>query len=451
MRVSGCSTEGMAVLWQHLQQQTVELGWSFYGPVLFMVALIVLAVPIWVVLGLGVVALLLVSKVLPLSLLGEAVFDGIDAFALIAVPLFILTGDVLVRTGLSTKLLKIADATAGGLRSSLGTATVLSCGFFACISGSDSADAAAIGRITIHQLVAKGYPRAYACALVASGACTGILIPPSIAYIIIGLVLGISASTLFLAAAIPGVLILLSVMITNAIINRICGYEGKKTGFSIGRWWRAVWDGRFALLVPVIILGGIYSGVFTPTEAAAVAVAVTITIGLAQGTLTLSDFPKMLMSSARVNGVILPIIAMSLPLAQTFAALNIPQGFVHAMMSLSTDPAIIKLVIIAILIVAGCVMETTPNIVILSPILLPVAREIGMDDIHFCVMMVSALGVGFITPPFGLNLFVVSSLTGESVLAIAWRAVPYVIAMLIVVLLIAYVPALSTMFLPTYQ
>jgi tripartite ATP-independent transporter DctM subunit len=325
---------------------------------------------------------------------------------------------------------------------------VLGCGFFACISGSDAAGAAAVGRMTIHKLVAKGYPRPYACALVASGACTGILIPPSIAYIIVGLILGISASTLFLAAAIPGVLIMLSIMVTNIVMNRIHGFEGEKVGFSLARWRTAVWDGRFALLVPIIILGGIYTGIFTPTEAAAVAVATTIIIGLIQGTLTLADFPKMLVSSAKVNGVILPIIAMSLPLAQTLAALNVPQGFVYTVTSLTDNPIMIKLLMIGILIVAGCVMETTPNIVILSPILLPLAQEIGMNDVQFCIMMITSLGVGFITPPLGLNLFVISGITGESVLKIAARAVPYVLGMLVVVLLLAYVPAISTVFLP---
>ncbi len=436
------------MLWQQLQEQTVDLGWEFYGPVLLIIALIALAVPVWAALGIGAVVMLVATDVLPMSLLGESLFDGIDHFALIAVPLFILTGDVLVRTGLSNKLLDVADATTGGFRAGLGTATVLGCGFFACISGSDAAGAAAVGRMTIHKLVDKGYPRPYACALVASGACTGILIPPSIAYIIIGLILGISASTLFLAAAIPGVMIMLSIMITNMVMNRIHGFEGEKTGFSLGRWRKAVWDGRYALLVPIIILGGIYSGIFTPTEAAAVAVGTTIIIGLLQRTLTLADFPKMLVSSAKVNGVILPIIAMSLPLAQTLAALNVPQGVVFAVTTLTEDPLMIKLLMIGILIAAGCVMETTPNIVVLSPILLPLAQEIGMNEIQFCIMMITALGVGFITPPLGLNLFVISGITGESVLKIAARTIPYVVGMLIVVLLIAYVPAISTVFLP---
>ena len=425
------------------QQAVIDLGWEFNGPLLVMLLMIIMAVPIWVVLGLGSIAILLTTEVLPLSLFGEALFDGIDAFALIAVPLFILTGDVLVRTGLSEKLLDVADATVGGLRSGFGTATILGCGFFACISGSDAADAAAIGRMTIDRMVKEGYPKPYACALVASGACTGILIPPSIAYIIIGLVLGISSSTLFLAAMIPGVLILLSIMLTNIVLNRIHNYERNELGFSFKRWITAVIRGRHALLVVVIILGGIYSGVFTPTEAAAVAVVTSIIIGFWKKTLQLSDFPKMLASSAKVNGAIVPIIAMSLPLAQTLAILEVPQAFVQVMTSFTDDPVILTLIIIGILMVAGCVMETTPNIVILSPILLPLAQEIGFDDIHFCIVMVSSLGVGFITPPLGLNLFVVSGLTGTSVIHIAGRAVPYVLAMLSVVILLAFVPELS--------
>jgi len=426
-----------------LRQGGIDLGWDVYGPLIVIVLLVALAVPVWVSIGLGTLAMLVWSDVLPLTLLGEAVFDGLDAFALIAVPLFILTGDVLVRTGLSTKLLDIADALTGGLRSGFGTATVLGCGFFSCISGSDAAGAAAVGRITIGRLIKEGYPPAYACALVASGACTGILIPPSIAYIIIGLVLGISASTLFVAAAVPGIMVMGAIMLTNVVMNRMYGYESADRGFSPRRVGRAVADGRYALLVPVIILGGIYTGIFTPTEAAAVAAVVTMIVGFAQGTLRLADVPPMLESSAKVTGVIVPIIALSLPLAQTLAALDVPQGFVGAVTGLTDQAWLIVLLMIAILILAGCVMEATPNIVILAPILLPLAQEIGMDEVQFCIVMITALGVGFITPPLGLNLFVVSGLTGTSVLPIAARAVPYVLAMLAIVLLLAFVPQLS--------
>jgi len=442
------------MLWQKLQQQEVELGWDFYAPVALFVLLIALGIPVWAAIGVGGVAMLIWSDVLPLSLLGESLFDGIDAFALTAVPLFILTGDVLVRTGLSRKFLDVADALTCWTRGGFGSATVLVCGMFSAISGSDAAGAAAVGRMTIGRLVEAGYPRPYACALVAAGACTGILIPPSIAYIVIGLVLGISASTLFQAALIPGVAILVSIMITNIIVNRTKGYEGSgNIGFA--EWksnlFVALKGGWYAFLVPGIIFYGIFSGRLTPTEAGATAVVVTIILGFILKTLKFSDFPEMLVSSAKVNGVILPIIAMSLPLAQTLAALGVPQGFVYSVTSLTENPYLLILLMIGILIAAGCVMETTPNIVILAPILKPLADQVGMNEIQFCIMMITALGVGFITPPLGLNLFVVSGITGESILRIASRAVPFVFFMLIVVLLIAFVPEVSTTMLPESQ
>lgn len=242
---------------------------------------------------------------------------------------------------------------------------------------------------------------------------------------------------------VPGLMIMACIMIANVALNRIYGYEKSQYGFSLKRIITTVIEGRYALIVPVVILGGIYSGVFTPTEAAAVAVITTIIIGLFQGTITLADFPPMLASSAKVNGVILPIIAFSLPLAQTLAALEVPQGFVYLITSLTEDPTMIILLMIGILILAGCVMETTPNIVILAPIMLPLAKEIGMHEVHFCIMMITALGVGFITPPLGLNLFVVSGITGTSILSIAKHAIPFVLAMLAIVLMLAFIPTLS--------
>jgi C4-dicarboxylate transporter DctM subunit len=439
------------MLWNQIQAQTVILGWDFYIPVALFVVLIICAVPIWAAIGAAAISMLVISGSLPLSLIGESLFHGIDHFALTAVPLFILTGDILVRTGLSRKFLDIAEALTQFAKGGFGSATVLVCGMFSAISGSDAAGAAAVGRMTIARLVESGYPRPYACALVAAGACTGILIPPSIAYIVIGLVLGISASTLFLAAVIPGVAILISILVTNIIMNRLYGWEGGGN-ISLSEWslrlFTAIKSGWYAFIVPVIIFYGIFSGRLTPTEAGATAVVVTMIMGFILGTLKLSDFPDMLVSSAKVNGVILPIIAFSLPLAQALAILGVPQGFVGAATTLSDNPLVLIGLMVGILIVAGCVMETTPNIVILAPILKPLAYNIGMNEIQFCVMMITALGVGFITPPLGLNLFVVSGLTGESILKIAYRAIPFVTFMLIVTLFIAYVPEISTTLLP---
>lgn len=438
------------MLWNTLDQSVV-LGWDFYLPVLLFIGLIALAVPVWAAIGSAAIVMLVMSGDMPLSAVGESLFTGIDAFALTAVPLFILTGDVLVRTGLSRKFLDVAEALTCWAKGGFGSATVLVCGMFAAISGSDAAGAAAVGRMTIDRLVESGYPRPYACALVAAGACTGILIPPSIAYIIIGLVLGISASTLFLAALIPGLCILVSILVTNIVMNRLYAYEGGGM-LSFSEWFanlgRALKSGWYAFIVPGIIFYGIFSGRLTPTEAGATAVVVTIVMGFILRTLSLADFPAMLISSAKVNGVILPIIAFSAPLAEALAIMGVPQGFVSAVTSLTEDPNMLILLMILILIAAGCVMETTPNIVILAPILKPLADNIGMNEIQFCIMMITALGVGFITPPLGLNLFVVSGITGESILKIAARAIPFVLFMLLVTLMIAYIPAISTTLLP---
>jgi len=426
-----------------LYTASMSQGWDFYGPVLGMGIMIILGVPIWVVLGLGTVLLLSITEIMPLTLVGETLFSGIDSFSLIAVPLFILTGDVIVTTRMSEKLLNLAEATLGWIKSGLGTSTVLGCGFFASISGSDAADAAALGRITIPRLVKKGYPKPYASALVASGASTGILIPPSISYIIIGMTLGISASTLFLAAAIPGVMILVTIILTNIIVNRIKRYEESSGSFHPKTFVRAFWDARYAVLVPFIILGGIYSGIFTPTESASVAVLTAIAIGFGTKQLRVSDFPRMMERSAEVNGVIAPIIGIALLLAQALAALGVPQSFVQAITDFTSDPVAVTLLMLFVFIAAGCIMETTPNIVILAPLMLPLAKSIGMNEIHFSIFMVTSLGVGFITPPLGLNLFVLSGLTGEPVLKIAWHAIPFVLSMLVVILLLAFIPWLS--------
>jgi tripartite ATP-independent transporter DctM subunit len=221
------------------------------------------------------------------------------------------------------------------------------------------------------------------------------------------------------------------------------GYENSTAGFNFKYWRQTVYAGRFALLIPFIILGGIYSGVFTPTESAAVAALFTLVIGFWQKTLKLSDIPKILETSAKVSGVIVPIIAMSLPLAQTLASLQVPQAFVSFMTSLTSNPYLIIIIMVAILMVAGCVMETTPNIVILAPLLLPLAQEIGMNEIHFCIFMITSLGIGFITPPMGLNLFVVSGVTGTPIVSISRYVIPFVLTMLAIALMIGYIPWIS--------
>ena len=413
-------------------------------PLLLIVVLLTLGVPVLYAIGLGVIALLQVTGSFGLIFFGDGLYSGLDSFALIAIPLFILTGDVVVESGTSEKLVTFADKVVGGFKSGVGSATVLGCGLFASISGSNAADAAAIGRISHGSLKEYGYPGDYAGALIASGATTGILIPPSIAYIIIGVTIGISASELFLAAVIPGLMILLGILLTNVYINRRRSYERGHDFASPREMLDAAWEAREGLLIPIIILGGIYSGVFTPTESAAAAVAVTVAIGVFRRTITLGDYQTLFERSAVVNGTISPIIAVALALSQSLNSVGMPDLIVSLFAGTAGNFYVAVLMMFAVFILAGAVMETTPNILLLAPLLFPVAQEIGMSSVHFAVFLNSALGVGFITPPFGMNLYVMSGVTDESVLPIAKQVIPFMTTLMGLVLLIGFVPEIST-------
>jgi tripartite ATP-independent transporter DctM subunit len=239
------------------------------------------------------------------------------------------------------------------------------------------------------------------------------------------------------------VLVLIAVIVTNVIVNRLRGYEHTRGRFSFARWLAALNAAKWALAIPIVILGGIYSGVFTPTESAAVAVSIALVIGMLQKKVRLADFPAMLGTSARVCGVILPIIAVALLFSQALTVVDVPQKFVASVMSLSTDKSAVILLMLVIWIVAGMFMETSPCIVILGPLLWPLAQKIGLDQIHFSVYMITTLGLGFITPPFGLNLFVMAGLTRTPLGAIAAQSVPFVVAMIVVSIVIGFVPELS--------
>lgn len=407
-----------------------------------MVLLIVLGVSVFASMGLSLVLLIEVTGIVPMSFAGDAMFLGLQSFVLLAIPLFILTGDIIVESGLSTDLLEFADSIVGGLRSGVGSATIMGCGLFASITGSNASDAAAIARITYTDLQEYGYTSPYACAMIASGASTGILIPPSIVYIVAGIILGISTSTLFLAAFIPGIVILLGVLATNVVMNRIKDYESGHEFGSPREIAIATWEAKIALSAPFIILGGIYSGIFTPTESAAVAVLVILITTLPKEQLALADFPDMFERSAAINGVLAPVLAVALLFGDIISVYRIPRTIVDGLLALVTADAQVIFVMFLIFVVAGMIMETGPNLLILGPLLLPTAIEIGMDPVHYTIFMVSTLGVGFITPPFGLNLFVMSGITGESVDKIARDAMPFVVVLLTIVLVIAFFPGL---------
>jgi C4-dicarboxylate transporter, DctM subunit len=233
------------------------------------------------------------------------------------------------------------------------------------------------------------------------------------------------------------------VIFTNVVVNRIRGYEKSTMRFSWRKWLSALNAAKWALAIPIIILGGIYSGWFTPTESAAVAAAVALAIGLIQKRITVTQFPTMLGTSARVCGVILPIIAVALLFAQALTVVDVPQKFVELVMSFGGEKNTVIFMMLALWVIAGCFMETSPCIVILAPLMWPLAQKIGMEQVHFCVFMITTLGLGFITPPFGLNLFVMSGLTRTPLTAIAREALPFVFSMIVVAAAIGYLPEIS--------
>ena len=410
--------------------------------IFMMVALLALGVPVFAALGLGTIFFLNTDPGLAPTLITDGLFSGLDNFALIAVPLFIFTGDAVTEAGIAEDLLDFAEKIVGGFRTGVGSATILGCGFFATISGSSSSDAAAIGRMTIPRLEKLGYSRSYASAMIASGASTGVLIPPSITYIVAGIALGLPASRLFKVAFLPGVMILVGMVIVNVITNRRRNYEQGTRFGSVKETGRAMWDAKFGLAIPFIILGGIYSGVFTPTEAAAVAVAVGLIVGGYAGTIGFADYPGMLERSALVNAMVAPVIAVGIVMSQVFARIGLPDLVATAITGFSSNFFVVTTLMVVVFLAAGTIMDITPNVIIFGPLFGPIAANMGIDPYHFTVFFMTALAVGFITPPVGLNLYVLAGISDEPILDISRDAVPFMISMLVLVLILAWFPGL---------
>lgn len=421
----------------------VALGFVVFG------VLLAFGVPIFVAIGLTILVFLQSGIVGP-TMFGESMFASMNSFPFIAIPLFILTGSAVVETGMSEKLLDLSLAFFGSLKTGIGTSVNVGSALFATISGSNAADAAAIGRITLDPLERVGYPRQYAAAMIASGSSTGILIPPSISYIIAGIALGVSVSQLFIAAFIPGFILMFGVIGGNMLLNRRRGFEidreRESEDFEPGAAMTTLWEAKYALSIPTIILGGIYSGVFTATEAAIVAVTACFAIGLFTRSLYLKDYQDLLEESALVNGMIAPIIATALIFGEILLLNQIPQMIAETITVFVGSYTSMILVLLIVFLIAGATMELGPNILILGPLFLPLAQQYGMDPIHYTVFMMSVFAIGFITPPIGINLYVLAGISEEPVMDIAREAVPYAVIMTILVLIIGLVPSISLLF-----
>jgi tripartite ATP-independent transporter DctM subunit len=373
----------------------------------------------------------------------KEMFSAINKFPLAAIPFFILAGNLMESGGISARLVEFAKAIVGGIQGGLAATCVLTCMIFAAVSGSSVATTFAIGAILIPALIKHGYPTTYAAALQATSAELGVIIPPSIPMILYGVAAEVSIGELFIAGFGPGLLIGGALMAFVIVYARLKGYgkgdrEGRLPFLVASR--KAV----LALLMPVIILGGIYGGVFTPTEASVVAVfyALVVGVGIYRET-RISDLPRVLKKSVVSSAVILFIIANAGLFSYLITRAGVPAKIGAFLVEWLQSPALFLLGVNAALFVIGMFIETSASIIVLAPILAPVAQHFGIDPVHFGIIMVVNLALGMITPPFGVNLFAACTVARISLDQIVTRLVPFVLVVVACLLVITYFPVIS--------
>lgn len=413
--------------------------------------LLCLAIPVGVAVAIGSLLPSLLSSSFTVSgvFILRSMLGGINQFTLLAIPLFVLSGMIMTRGGVSRKLFDVFSYFIGDKTAGIPCAVVITCLFFGAISGSAPATVAAVGSMTVPIMLKMGYDKKFSVALVAVAGGLGVIIPPSIPFILYGQAAGASVSSLFKAGIVPGFMIAF-VLIGYSIFY--CKRHGedkaaiavvvsdlRKRGFG-----KVFLDSFWALLTPVIILGCIYSGVTSPTEAACISVLYSLVISLfVYHTLKLRDLWPILVEATRTYGPILFILASSVAFSRILTLMQVPQSVSAWISNDFSNKIIVLLVINFILLIVGMILDTSPAIMILTPILLPVAETFGIDPIHFGLMMVVNLAIGFVTPPIGVNLFVASSMSDVPVMTIAKKAMPMILLFFIVLLLVTFIPQIS--------
>ncbi len=411
------------------------------------IVLFLIGVPIFLVIGYWVVGASLVID-FTLANIGVTLFEGLNFFGLLSLPLFILTGDLIAAAGIARRLADFAHACVSWLRGGLGLATLGSCGLFAAISGSNSATTATIGGIMHPLLVKDGYDTRFAAATAAAGGTVGIIIPPSIIFIVYGFMMNLSISDLFVAGILPGLLMLLSMM-------TVCWWASRRKGWGSieplqwPRIWRTARRAYLGFFAIFIVIYGIYSGVFSPTEAAAITVGFCLLAGLLlTREIKWRQLPDILLRSGQLTGMLAPMIAISIVMQQVFGLLGAAEAVASFVAWFGNSEVVVLLVCMAIVMAAGCILESLPVTVIFAPILAPIAVAHGVDPVHFSVIFLVGAAIGFITPPFGLNLFVASGVTGIPYSKLVRPAVMYLGGLLIAWGLTAFVPWFSLVLLP---
>ena len=413
--------------------------------------LLIIAIPVSISLGITSVLPSIVdpSFTVGAKYLIRAMFGGLDSFPLLAVPMFVLSGIIMAKGGISKRLFDVFAYFLGRLPAGMPCAVIVTCLFYGAISGSGPATVAAVGSMTIPILTSLGYDLVFCASIVAVAGGLGVIIPPSIPFIMYGMASGASVSDLFLAGIVPGILIALLLMGYAVFHCHKYGEDKEKINKEVQALHdkgllQVLKESFFALLSPVIILGCIYTGVASPTEAAVISVFYALIVSMfVYKSIKANEIVKIMVEALRTYTPILFILAASTAFSRVLTLMHVPQVVSEMIMNNFHNPVIILLIINVFLLIVGMVMDTTPAILILTPILLPIVQAIGMNPIQFGVIMVVNLAIGFVTPPIGVNLFVASSLTDVPLMKISKKAMPMIGLFLVALLLITFVPAIS--------
>lgn len=436
---------GLAVL--ALLAAPVFLGLDVDTAIVLMVSLVIfllLGIPIAVCLALAGITAIAFSGDLPWGTVAQVAYSSLNSFPFLAIYFFIAAGIMMGVGGISKQLFELADEIVGGMYGGIAIATILTCMFFAAISGSGPATVAAIGMLTIPAMVERGYGKVFSATIVACAGIIGVLIPPSNPFIVYGVLAKVSIGKLFMAGILPGVLTGGALMVYSYLYCRKKGWRGTGRPFSWRRLLTCVNNAKWGLMVPVIILGGIYGGVMTPTESAAIAAAYGLIVGIfVYKGINRSNFIPLMVDCGVTSAVVIMLQAMAGIFGYVVAIESIPQQIAQVMLSLSDNMWTILLIINLFLLFIGTFMEPAPATIILTPILVPIMVSLGMDPIHFGVIMTLNLAIAFVTPPVGPNLFVASSVSGCGLGAMSREVVPMLLVLFFVLVLVCLFPSLS--------
>ena len=414
--------------------------------ILFTILIITIgmSIPIGITLGLATGIVMWISGDIPMIMLAQKSVTGLDSFPLLAIPFFILAGALMCNGGISRRLVALAESLVGYITGGLAMVTVLACMFFAAISGSGPATVSAIGSFMIPSMKERKYDAGFAAAITAAAGTIGVIIPPSIPFVIYCIVAQCSIGDMFIAGIVPGVIIGIALMTVCYCTARKRHYKNLSTRPKFIEVVKAFKEAIWALFVPIIILGGIYGGIFTPTEAAVVAVMYSLLIGkFVYHELTFQVLHDCLKSTALINGATSFLIGLSMAFASYLAMAQIPAHIATWLTGFAHNPVLLLMIINVFLLVIGCFVDNIPAVIILTPIFLPVVKMIGIDPIHFGLIITVNLACGFISPPYGINLFVASAISGESIETISKEIIWPFLAMVGCLLLFTYCPVLT--------